>query len=430
VELKPSTFNVFSDEVAGKRLLFNTLTHNLATISSSEYDALCRGHLFDNRAEELGFVVRHDFDEAGFASHLREQVKNAPEDHLHVTIVPGLACNYSCGYCYNGIGHQALKVAGVFEKAKKHIHEHLSVGKDVHVTWYGGEPLLYLAPIERFSKDIAERCSSLGSRYSSDLLTNASLLTPEVGEVLSKLHLTSIQVSIDWPVKLSERHRPGESPQAALAGVLAKINNVPNDIDVTIRINVFPGFLDTFSVLVAQLKASVDRPFEAYIHRIHKSNDPKQLERSLEFSILDPEEYHYQYAIAVNQLEESGLYPYDMPEMNEHGLCMAESKSKVVIGPFEGVRKCIREVYGEGAVIDDQGIINEVGSYYLNSTLPEGSVCRKCTYLPICGGGCVKDQLESPEDVSDRCTPWKYVLPDRLTRRLRAELSKEERHGR
>ena len=420
--LKASQFNVYSEAVDGHHYIFNTLTHNLVLASSDETAAIAAGEAFDDRVEELGFVVREAYDEADHSLKLREAVKHAPDQALHITVVPGLACNFSCGYCYNGTGHQARKIADVFSRALDHIKANMVPGAPVHVTWYGGEPLLYLPRIRRFTKEVTALCDAAGSRYSCDLLTNASLLTAEAGEAIAEARTTSIQVSIDWPVEVSERHERGERPEASLAKVIENINNLPVEVEVTVRINVFPGFLPTFEQLVRMLVTGIRRPFEAYLHRIHRSNHPDHVDRSLELAIHDPSHYYREYMAAVRQLEAHGLHYYDLPQLNEHGVCMAQTRGKVVIGPFEGARKCIREVYGAGAVVDDEGKPNEIAEFYLNSEIDRDSVCRKCTYLPICGGGCVKDQLESPDDVSDRCTPWKFVLRDRLTDKLRLEL--------
>ena len=422
-DLVPSRYNVVSHPVGNRVVVFNTLTQNAAIFDRDEW-ALITSSPSHADAFSMGFIVERGADERGIAIRLRSELKRIGKSGLSVTIVPSVGCNFSCGYCYNGI-HGAKTVSGrpkSLESSIQYADRNLEHGSSLRVTWYGGEPLLFQKNIEDWSRPLQEIASARGCSYEADILTNGAAITAATPGVLERSGIRHVQVSIDWPPAESGRRMGTMTAEQTLDLVLRKIDLIPEDIGLTIRINTFPGFLADFPRLVGDIRGKVKRNVSVYCHRIYESSDDGLNDDSSKvFRYRSSKEYSRDYLSAKAILREAGYHQDYFPSRLIDAVCIAQSASGVIANAEGEFRKCPREIVGEGAVskIDNTG--NEVLEAYRSFDASLGEECSKCTFLPICHGGCVKEAVNDPSSTVSRCTLWKFTMVDELTSFLRAE---------
>lgn len=73
--------------------------------------------------------------------------------------------------------------------------------KDIHVTWFGGEPLLAPDVIESLSGRLMALAEERGGRYEASIVTNGYLLTQDIADMLGRL-----KVNYSVPCQLPRRH--------------------------------------------------------------------------------------------------------------------------------------------------------------------------------------------------------------------------------
>ena len=134
-----SRYNVVSEEYSGKRLIFNTLTQNLAEVTHEEFDQLISGEDPTSSFRELGLLVSRDTNEVDLALELHRQLRQTEGVGLCLMVVPTLACNLRCRYCFNGIGHAKGDLTTAISDAISLARRELREGEPLRVTWYGGE---------------------------------------------------------------------------------------------------------------------------------------------------------------------------------------------------------------------------------------------------------------------------------------------------
>ena len=153
--------------------------------------------------------------------------------HLELMVTHG--CNLGCRYCYGAGGYDGwkdtpylygAKTAGMpFEIAKKGVDfliENSGKQKDLSIVFFGGEPLLEFALIEKIVPYIREKESGSGKTVNLSLSTNGLLLDEKIVDFLVK-HNVGCQVSIDGPREIQDRNRSlrdgGGSYEHVLPGI-------------------------------------------------------------------------------------------------------------------------------------------------------------------------------------------------------------------
>jgi uncharacterized protein len=122
----------------------------------------------------------------------------------------GLSCNYECSYCNQRF------VPHADETSKDDVEPFLAQlqtwlngdGTDLRVEFWGGEPLVYLKTL----KPLAEGVKKLYPNSTFHMVTNGSLLTPELNEWLDNMGF-AIGVSHDGPGQPTRGPDPFDVPE-------------------------------------------------------------------------------------------------------------------------------------------------------------------------------------------------------------------------
>ncbi|MCK6545158.1 radical SAM protein [Myxococcota bacterium] len=120
-------------------------------------------------------------------------------------------CNLRCGYCYADFGRYGSD-PGIMTEALAIEHtarffDQLGGTKKIHVTFFGGEPLMNLPVVFAAHRYAKERAAREGRSVAFGLTTNGTLLTEELARFFAQERFT-ITVSIDGPPDVNDRLRP------------------------------------------------------------------------------------------------------------------------------------------------------------------------------------------------------------------------------
>lgn len=434
-----SKYNISSNNVRGERLVFNTLTQHLIRVSEDVYDEIKVGKDSRGKLTKLGFIAPDGTNEFEQARDLNNRIRLALKERLSITVVPSLKCNFSCNYCFNGIRHDEKYNGVAVENAVRYVAGELKYKEPLHVTWYGGEPTLFIKQIESATKRFEEICAVRAATYTSDIFTNGSIITKRIGRQLARAKIKHVQVSVDWPLKTAQRAAAGDSVRESLIKILDNINNVPAKLGVTIRVNTMPDFLATFPQFLSLTTTYVSRSIGMYLHQVDTNDGLLNTPHSERFHYEDTLKY-YQDCLGAKQLiRKAGIQQAYYPNGTETTVCTAQTQRDLIFTPDGKAKKCVREVYGPAAESSDWNrkraslpILNvnstEREKFYMEHAVRADSICGRCSFLPICQGGCVKDVYENPDDVTRRCTPWKFTLERELQYLLREMQHEERRH--
>lgn len=368
----PSRF-AFSFECDGRQYVTSTLTKQcLEAVLPEKVKA---GEGFDSLIETY-MLVPEGKDEVAFYESISSMMRlfSKKKKISGFVILPTLHCNARCVYCYEEGRAQSKMSPETVEAALRYILDNCD-RNGVKLNWFGGEPLLCPEIIDRISDGLKEA----GIPYRSNVVTNGSLITPEILEKMQgPWHTRNIQVSMDGaePDYIARKRYYGDLD--AYHAVMENISKLSEaGITVALRVNVDEGNWAGIPQFLNDLKQWVDHK-----ECVHVYFSPLMAVRAGEGDIA-----FWKKVLAANPLiAEAGFkpLPYTEPVMKFRiHRCMADSGS-VVIGPDGGLYPCehcaAESCYGNIVT----GTIDTAAREEYCRTDRTRAMCRECPMLPEC----------------------------------------------
>lgn len=388
--MKWSRYN-FLFESDNVYFIYNSLSNSFAELDSETYFQLMKFKENDSVAlsdEELEkqlismkVLVEDDRDEL---NKIKYQVhkKRFYDKHLGLTINPTLHCNFACPYCFEGEHSSVYMTDEVENDIVEYIKKHSSV-KSVHVTWFGGEPLLAFNRIVSLSNKI----KALGLSYNAGMITNGYLFNEENILQLSSLSIQSIQITIDGDEKLHDSRRCLKSGKGTFKRIVENIEllqSLAPEIRLAIRVNIDKTNKDDFIGVYNFFREKkfpnliVSPGFVEDISGCNLDDCIFNAQRKVDF-LIEMQNKH--------GLDFSYFYP-----SNQRYECPVRNPNTIAIGPRGEIYKCWNDIGNESRIIGNiNGKIQNESLLirYLNGADPfEDENCKKCLLLPVCSGGC------------------------------------------
>ncbi|MDR2980395.1 MAG: SPASM domain-containing protein [Bacteroidales bacterium] len=317
---------------------------------------------------------------------------------LNLTIIPTLACNFNCGYCYE----KKRPHITINDVTKDNIIKLISNQnhiKTISIQWYGGEPLL------AFDKmvDITNRVSNIpfikdnGVKIIADITTNGYLLDETIIEQLDKIFVKTIQITVDGIEETHNKRRPHLTNKDSYQKIITNISNLVKlqpEIIVHLRVNVDKENKDEFPILLKQFNDvfGLNKNIQIYPGFVQDTSACNtgagctlDTKNQLDFKL----ELFFKYGINI------GYYPFV-----RDNICMAQHANSFVIDANGDITKCWLDVGRKDKVIgniNSKGFINHrLYTKYLTACHPfYDENCSICKIFPICGGGCQHDRIEN-----------------------------------
>lgn len=401
---RASRFNVSVDLPGDRVAVYNTFSTALFTLDF----ALWRRFLDANesgmrhpKTEQLvwrqlcdkGFIVPIGMDEIE-QLRLRFNTHRYHSDTLIAIVAPTLQCNLECEYCFER-SLPAQKRAGVMKDATadatvRYLGRMLSRYRTLHISWFGGEPLLAMGAIERITAALQPAVARTGRSYTADIVTNATLLSESLVERLIALDITGMQVTLDVPWSAKKLKR-GNS---AIPNVLDGLKMAAGRIPVGVRLNVVADSEIDFDALYDALLRD---GLHAQVANVHfaRTFPPECREMCGPFKPLPQQLFADIVARETRKANSLGI-PIHEPYGSYDG-CTGTSVNSVVIDPDGLVYKCPADIGNRRraftslhapGLTDDAALLPWLKYDWFSFT-----ECSTCNLLPQCAGGCPHQRL-------------------------------------
>jgi len=317
---------------------------------------------------------------------LQRNLANMRHDVLGLTIIPTLACNFRCSYCYQQHKRPQRMSNAVQAQLLAFIQRYQIFGqlKMLDVCWFGGEPLL---EFDRICQ-LTEEFKALEVPYSANMVTNGYLLDKERVEHLDDLKIKTIQITIDGPEEVHNRRRPHVSQGDSYAKIMANLEGLLERWSgkVALRINVDRSNREQFFEIRDQLQQRFpSKNLEVY-PGIVQDGPRGNPDAPCECSAAEAGDFFLEVCRRSGADNGRELYP-------NPSLCTAQRRNSFVLGPEGELYNCWHDVgkpeWVVGSIFPGRPWNYTLLSQYMVGTeVFADDVCRQCLFLPRCSGGC------------------------------------------
>lgn len=159
---KLSRFTFYTINSKNELLLYNTLVgkRSLCKLSAEFSDIVRVQYYFNDIENHMDFItilldkgiIVDAFDDEN--NKLYENfLSNISPTNLTLHINPTEKCNFRCKYCYESFNHGAMSgdvQKNIIDFVRQNIHKYTGL----HVSWFGGEPLMAIDCIRYLSKKL------------------------------------------------------------------------------------------------------------------------------------------------------------------------------------------------------------------------------------------------------------------------------------
>ena len=369
---------VYSCETGdGTALVKNTLTKQVYALDADEWAAVRAADLSHPAARELAelrFLVEPDYDETAQYELVLAVLRTMEPKKTGIgsyTILPTTGCNARCVYCYEE-GWPVKTMNDATADAAADFILRTKREKKIRLSWFGGEPLVGAATISRICRKLREA----GADYDSSIVTNATLLTPEmVREAAELWHLKRAQVSMDgaradYEARKSYVNAGLHNYDTAMRAV-ERLSDA--GVSVVLRCNYdgenLPRMREFFSDCAARFAGR--KNISVYLEQLFQSSTRE--ENAALFLAADR---------AEAELVPLGLSSGSRVDraLKLH-YCMADSGGgSVIIDPEGGLHLCEHLISGEpfGTVFDEAPVFPAPPAAAI------AEECKTCCFLPDC----------------------------------------------
>jgi uncharacterized protein len=344
---------------------------------------------------ERGLLVPEDKNEYRQFQHTFGQ-QHYRQDMLELILLASEDCNFRCQYCYEdfprGMMHPSVR-----EGVKKLVQKRAPDLRRFSVGWFGGEPLYGFKAIEDLAPFFVEMAEKYSLDYTSNMTTNAYLLTPDVAEKLLAWKVGHFQITIDGLAEQHDRKRPTRDGHPTFNTIFSNLQALKKReefFSVNIRVNFdrenYPH-LEEFLALLQQEFAG-DRRFNLTFHNVGKWGGPNDQDLPV---CGTSEGKQVKLQLQRSALEKGLGVKGTISEMNRpgRGVCYAARPYNYIIGADGKIMKCTVVLDKEdhnvvGRLTGDGDIVLNDENYalWVEPAFQSDSHCQKCSMLPSCQG--------------------------------------------
>ncbi len=401
---KLSKYNHIFTSTRGEYLIYNGLTNSFAKLNQELHDLLKKAaknpnHLLGLDKDSItalksANILVDDYTEAD-QIYTKRAIWNAHAYNSHtlnLTIAPTSNCNFRCSYCYeNGIENKAMTIETV-DKLVSFIKSYTKVD-GVHITWYGGEPLLAVNTIKQIQLKLKEEKVKI---LSQDMITNGYLLNSHNRAFIIKSDIKFLQITLDGDEQIHNQRRPHVNPLVNTWNVItqniADFLKEEHDVRISIRCNIDKTNVDRYIQLNNKLNELFknDKRVTIYPGIITGESNPCQNN----CSIMNNNDVADFYLEIAEKLGDNVYFSF------ESTTCGSGQINTFVVGTEGELYKCWNDLGRNERIV---GYIDErkydvnpwLTRYMAGPTMFDDEKCKHCTLFFQCNGGCPWKRLEN-----------------------------------
>lgn len=317
------------------------------------------------------------------------------ESILSITINPTMNCNMSCWYCYEKHDKETFISEELNSAIMKLIEQKNNQFqlKELNIGFFGGEPLLaFNKAVFPLLTKIRELCQIHTISMGANFVTNAYLLTDEVVNKLSDLHLNKpicFQITLDGNEKFHNEVRHTATGSGSYTKIISHLKNVlRHNMLVILRFNCTIKNIKSFIDVLSDLHDLSDE---------EKKNLVIDLQHVWQDVVLSKPEFESLQNEIRTYFRKEGFNVKELKHIDT-SRCYADKDNHFVINYNGDLYNCTARDFNsknKEGVLSEDGILEWNNKKDLRTSIKYGNeTCHICKIYPLCHGDCSQFKLE------------------------------------
>lgn len=383
--------------------LFNTRMLSFSKIGEKTYQLFT--DIRDNKTDAQSSLNRNDYEklirtkvlvseheDENFLNMLKykKDIEAYQNKILGIVVCPTLSCNFACPYCYEHNLPKNFMKEEIQNQFIDFLKNH-SDGKDgMTLSWHGGEPLIAFETIKQIYDKIDHNVNL--PIVHSTMVSNGYLLNETICKYLSERNLDYLQITIDGNKGTHDKTRKLKNGGSSFERIIENIDMATELMPkcrIGIRTNIGKGNRDEYVQLYKELSSRWKGKNISIYHSYVLDNSLRTNEKKRFAIELSTEEKNdFEINLAQNGIiSKKRLYP-----RLSCGTHTCTDCNAYVIDPEGCLYKCWADVgikeRSIGTLSTDVKDFNIVSQFMVATDKFSDEKCLKCSYLPVCHGGC------------------------------------------
>jgi uncharacterized protein len=401
--MKWSQFNTIF-ELENKNIgIYNSLENSFLEIDKNTFDEIENDVHSDNQSDvinellSLNLIVRKNETEIEIQKYKYKLLSSRFQNKfLDLTIAPTTYCNFDCTYCFEEFKPKVFLTKETEANILKFI-DSFNI-KNLHILWFGGEPLLNFRSICSITNKLIESKFN----FFSSIITNGYLLTKEKVDKFSELRINSVQISLDGIGEMHDMRRKYKGGKSSFEKIIKNLDYLVNfqDINTSIQVTLDGQNRNAFLEILNFIKQRYPKNYKnnLFVGVNFVANRNSNPHATCGFDNDMKADYLIDFANA--KVENDLISKYLFPRLCND--CMLRQINSFGIGPDGGIYKCLEHFGNTNKSI---GNINKMEfddkvflKYTMDVDVLDDKECMECNILPVCGGGCPLSRFSNKEN--------------------------------
>ena len=386
----------------------------------------------DAIASELaaqGFLVEdRAHDDRRLRDHMASVARSEP-GVMSITLLPTLACNLACTYCfqkgspaYNTMSRETEEQTIEFILRK--VDE--AGSRELRMEYFGGEPLARKDVVLRTAEILSRSMAARGGSFSWHIITNGVNLDRPFVEAMNRFGAGGIKVTLDGDKETHDQARIYRSGKGSFDVIFENLVAVADHVKLDVGGNFLPGQQESYTRLIQRLdEAGILKKLNAIKFKPAQATAANDL-GTCAGSCGSPKE-ETETLLLLDRLVRKKRPDKARNETLDglvSGPCELHWDNSYIIDPDGLVYKC-PAVAGRPEVAVGTVRDNALAGAPLLELRP-WEQCGDCPYLPVCVGGCLGGQYLKTgrrDEVNCKKEWFEASLREAVPRRYLAELA-------
>lgn len=423
--MKPSFYNIYF-EYREKRYVYNTLTTSLMIVDGETSFLLEHSKvdsISDDKIQQLqkqGIIVDDNLDETKvYECYYNDVQYGGIKNELRIVFVPTYNCNLKCTYCFEVCRNRnTIKQHGI-NQIVDFVEKQLSMGRQynkISLVLFGGEPLLCSDSCILLCQLVSNLSRKLGIEMKTMIITNATLISPEIIKKLFIPYNMKIQITMDGSKVFHDQRRIYRNGDGTYDKILESIkllnkHGVKDTIDL--RINVDKNNISTLEGVLSDI---YDKVGYIYVGLLRPAGN----NRERISDCISDNDYLLTYRPQLEPLFTKYGKRLHYGAFGKKHPCALNSSNSYIIDCGLDVYKCDNLIglpkYSVGKI--ENGIMQRNPEYYHQRTWSpfHFNKCKNCKRLPACTASCAYICLEKNGSMNK---PFCYITEEQLVGKIK-----------